>query len=523
MIISKRAVDSYLKRVDKLDSFTWIKRVERQKLLDHLSRLDVRPKFKTEGWTHQLACHYIGSCYPRFLFLLDMGLGKTKIAADLLVQALREGKTSRGLVCVPRRINLASWAEDLERHSDLDQNIILVEGIEEKRERLLRPRGEVTVIDYAGLHLALSKKLKPKKGKARLIPDPDLMTKARRLYPWVNFDELHMLRHADNLRYDIVDGLAETADFCYGATGTIFNRSPIDIFPQFKLVDRGETFGDDQTLFLGSYFNAKEGYKGVTFEFKRDLTRTLNRMMGHRSLRYDEDEVSDLPPKVHRRIVVDLSPEAEQHYREALEGLINANGKLQDLEAPWIRMRQITSGYLRWNDELGRHMKVFAQNPKLDMLMRLILEAGRKFIVCYQYTPTGQLICDRLKEEGVDHVWFYGGTKDQPGALRRFLTDPDARGFVMQNDTGGTGTNGLQRVARYMFLYEGPTAPLARKQLEKRIHRPEGEGRSFFYDLTCARTVDAGILSSLQEGIDLYEEIMRGGAGRRAGLLRGQT
>jgi superfamily II DNA or RNA helicase len=110
-------------------------------------------------------CFYIGLVHPRFLFLLDMGAGKTKIVCDLITHQQRAGKLDRALVTVPRLINLTSWREDIERHSDLEPNIINVTDIEEKWERLLTSRADVSVIDLAGLQWALCKR--EKKGKAR--------------------------------------------------------------------------------------------------------------------------------------------------------------------------------------------------------------------------------------------------------------------------------------------------------------------------------------------------------------------
>ena len=87
---SKRAVEAYTGR--EFSSFDWMKRLSREQLIRELSRFKVPPEFKSDPWLHQLVCQFIGMCEPRFLFLLDMGLGKSKIIVDLITQAQREGQ-----------------------------------------------------------------------------------------------------------------------------------------------------------------------------------------------------------------------------------------------------------------------------------------------------------------------------------------------------------------------------------------------------------------------------------------------
>jgi len=512
---SRKAIADYLDR--DFDSFAWMKKLTRDDILSELSRFKVVPEFKTEPWLHQLVCLYIGLCQPRFLFLLDMGLGKSKIVSDLAWQSIREKRTKHGLVLVPRVINIDSWTDDLGKHSHLQPNPVNIEDIEEKRYRLLHPTGDLTVIDYMGLQWALCRKVTTKK-KTRLEPDPDLVARAQKLYQFVGIDESHKLRNAENLWFDLVSSLTSSASQVYAMTGTLFGKSPVEMWPQFKLVDGGETFGEDIGLFRSAFFNAKPrrfGY-GNDYIYEVSKTRQLNKMIAHRSIRYDDDEIGDLPPRIYRRINLDMAPDQQEHYLRALEGVINAGGEPNALEAPWLRMRQITSGYLRWKDANGEHTLHFKHNPKLEMLMRLVTEASSKVVVCYDYTETGALICKRLKAEGIGHEWLYGGTKDKSGARRKFMTDPDCRVFVMNSEAGGTGNDGLQKVAKYMVFFESPTPPITRKQTEKRIHRPGMNGRCYIYDLAVKKTVDAGILSALQEGRDLYDSVMRGS---KKGLL----
>ena len=511
MMLSRRAVAEFMER--DLDDFRWMKKLVRGQILRELDNLKVKPKFKTEPWLHQLVCFYIGLCKPEFLFLLDMGLGKSKIIADLITQTQRERKLEGALVFVPRMINIDSWVDDLAVHSELEPNPINCSDIEEKWERLAYPKGDVTIIDYAGMHWALGKKEKVK-GKFKIVRDDKKVRHVQKQYNFLALDESHKLSNKENLWWGIMNQLCKTAEFKYLTTGTLFGKDPEALWAQFYLMDRGETFGENLGLFRAGFFTAKMNpWKGTVYTFNERMDRKLHAMLQHHSIRYDEDEVQDLPTRVTLTKTFDMGEEQREHYMRALEGLINASGQVEELDANWLRMRQIVSGYLAWKDDTGDHVLHFKHNPKLDGLEQLIDEMGdSKIIVCYDYTETGRMIVERVKAMGLGLEWFYGGTKDKTASRRRFLDDPKCRVFVMNSEAGGTGNDGLQKVARYMVFYETPTPPITRKQTIKRIHRPGQTQRSFIYDLVMRKSLDKGILAGIAENIDVYDKVVNGQA-----------
>lgn len=507
MLIAREAVNEYLGR--RLDDHRWMKALRSERLLRELRDMRVRPRFKLDPWQHQLVCFYLGLLYPRFMFLLDMGAGKTKIIADLAYQLLREGKLDRALVTVPRMSNLLTWEDDLAKHSELEPCIVDCENIEEKYERIIKPRAEITVIDMAGLTLALCKKDK-KRGK--LVRDDKKVDEVLKRYNFLGIDEIHKLSSHDSLWYLLMNRLSSRMDFVYGATGTLFGKHVEHAHTEFYLVDQGETLGETLGLFRGAFCDAKSNGWSTEYKFRKDMQPTLNRMIQHRSIRYEDYEMHDLPPKRPRELHFEMEGEQLEHYNRALEGLINASGNLAELDASWLRMRQIVSGYLPWKDAAGEHTLHFKRNPKLDGLVQLADEMGdSKLVISYEYTQTGRMIVDRLKREGITGVeWLWGGSKDRRGMRDRFLKDSRSQILVMQSEAGGTGTDGLQDVARYLVFYETPSSPITRLQTEKRIGRP-GQTRPWYvYDLIMRRSVDRGILDGIKEGVDVHSAVVNG-------------
>ncbi len=155
-MIAKGALQAYLAR--PLESATWMKKLPREVILKELTNFKVKPVFKGhERWTHQLVSFIIGCSYPEYLFLLDMGLGKSALLLDIMTQKQREKKLRKALVTVPRLINLGSWEADILQHSEFEP--ILIEGkLEEMWDKILNGKGDVAVIDYPGLWQILTKR-----------------------------------------------------------------------------------------------------------------------------------------------------------------------------------------------------------------------------------------------------------------------------------------------------------------------------------------------------------------------------
>lgn len=522
MILSKKAVAAYLNR--RVDNHLWMKKLPKQQLYDEARRMKVRPIFRTDPWTHQLVCWWLCLQYPQFMMALTMGAGKTKIMSDVLTQLIRERRVRRGLVIVPTVINVDTWNNDLYAHSDLEPTLIDTSDTEEKRERFHHPRGDLTIIDMPSLQWVLCKKEKVNKKKNAMAIDQTMLERARSLYDFVGVDETHRLSNADSLWWSMVDKLCATANYSYGATGTLFDTDIQEAWTQMRIIDQGLTFGENIGLFRAAFMDkVVKPWKGEVWTASKAMAPQFHETLQHRSINYEEDELFDLPKRRYVPMTLRMGEEQRDHYLRALDGVINAGGNVGELDSQWFRMRQITSGYLAWKDGTGDHKLVFADNPKLAALERVLEELGsnKKIIVCHDYVETGELITEFLKKMGVGHVWYYGGTKDKIATKNKFLDERSTQVMVANSRAIGTGTDGLQKVCRYMVFYESPTPPKERVQTEKRIHRPGMDDalRPYYYDLVCRNTVDAGIRAGHQEGYDFYAEFMSGRTKGRGYLI----
>lgn len=526
MTIAKSAVEAFL--AQPREDYSWLKTVPRREILDALWSLPHPPGFKTVPWLHQMVCVYIGICQPRFLFLLDMGLGKTKILLDLIQYRKDRGELKGALVCVPRATNVSSWVEEVQTHSSLSMTPV-VGSIADKWE-LLHSGTDLCVIDYHGLTLALTDKVKGKSKEVfdeetedmkkvdvnKLAPSDKKLRELSRLFNFAGADETHRVKNKSSLPFRILKNATKAWPFFYGLTGTPFGRNPEDVWSQFFLIDRGDTFGDTIGLFRGGFFKEVPGWAGhMESVFDETKAPLFHRWIQNRSIRYADTECLDLPRKIPRTIKRKFTDEQREHYLKALEGMVAAAGDFTEQGNCFVSMRRITSGYTVWKDEAGtQHVYRFNVNPKMDVLEQTLDEAGdKKVIVYYDYTETGRLIHDRLNSMKIRNEWVWSGNRNQSASIALFKNNLDVRVLVAQQECVGTGLN-LQ-MAKYVFFFESPVSPINRKQAEKRTAERGGQtDRVYVIDPVIEKSIDLRVLSFIEEGNDLFASLVEGRARR---------
>lgn len=514
-MISKAVISKYLER--KLESYNWIKTLSEDELDYEISLLSVKPRLKNRSLRkHQKASFLLGTIFNNWFYVLDMGAGKTMITLSLFDYWKQMGEATRCLVVVPSDANIEGWRDEVETYTNL--SFASLYGTKSQRLKALQKGCEVNVINYAGLPTMMAELKYPTKAskKKEWVPNETMCEEFVSNFDFVIYDELQNAKGHDSLRFHLCDVLSENVKFRYGASGTPMN-DPSDLWSEFYLIDRGETFGQSRDIFMEAYFNQVVEAYGVKQVFDARYSRDLMAKMRYRSIRYEESEFAkNLPPKNFTCNTVLLPDTAREHYRSAMQGVIESGDNRQELVNSYIKLRQICSGYLSFkSEETGEPIYIdFPTNPKIDLLVQLVREMPyhQKMIVFYNFTHTGELITQALREQKIHHRWLYGGTKDQKKVIRDFKEDPSIHVLVSQIKPGSAGHN-LQ-VANRIVFFEIPDNCIDRKQAIKRIHRGDQKNICYYHDFIAKDTVDHRILEALARGINLHESIVDGKSAR---------
>ena len=510
-MIPSGAIDKYLGR--KLDDHLWVKKLNHKQLDTALKELTPAPRLYPALRLHQKASILLGIAYPQFAFWLDMGSGKTLITLELLQFWYETDVIKRALVFVTSDKAFPTW-ENQVKHFEIKIPYTTLEGSSEEKWKQLNACGDGLIfVTYPGAVAMCSKRVGGKtKGKFQL--DPTLIRRFTKDVGALVMDESTKAGHHTSLTHKLCGRIRSKVNICYALAGRPFGRDPTLLWAQQYLVDRGATLGETLGLFRAAFFHEKENrWSGFPeYTFNQSMRPELSRLLQHRSITYSAEECIDLPK--HQVLVeeVHLPEEAEAYYKRVKDQVIQAKGNLREMKNAFVRMRQLSSGFMGFkDDETGDRAEIeFADNPKLERLLELIesLPDRRKAVVFYEFTWSGRKIAEKVKALGLKPIWLWSGTKDSRSELRRFTEEDDCTVAVINNRVGAYSLDGLQ-VANYCFFYESPVSVIDREQAERRIRRQGQTRKVFQYDLVVSGTMDKKILAFHREGEDLFNALLK--------------
>lgn len=508
MLIKKSAIRAFLSR-QRNDWALFFKNATPAELEKEKAALPAVPPIWEKLRQHQRASFLLGVQERRLACLNDPGTGKTLLAVALARYFKHAGIARRHLVLVERRVNCWEWAREIAKHTNT-KYLVLHGSTEEKWERFERSDATLIITTYAGFMTMVCRKTINKKGITKLQPNLTLMRRVMARVDGLILDEVHTCKRKAKLPFRLCRRMSKHCKTVLTLTGTPFGRDPIDLWAQMFLVDGGYTLGETLGLYRAAFFKEKlDQYKGTIFVFDKTKQSILHKFLSNISIRYEADQ-ADLPKLVHIKKYVHLLEDASGYYEKALGALRAARGNKTIMRNSFIRMRQISSGFLGYNDDdTGQRASImFDENPKLDMTLSIIEGLSYKVIVFHEFIVSGNTLAKELKQRKIGHVLINGQTKDTQAALQSFDRRSDVR-VLLLNNSMATGLN-LQ-AAKYGIYYEAPLSPIVRKQSRHRFERQGSKHKTvFMYDCLCHGTVDERILQFHRLGRNLFEAIIDG-------------
>lgn len=399
---------------------------------------------------------------PRHSALLadEMGLGKTAqtiIALRLLYHA---GLVTRGLLICPKPLvnnwsrELRSWAEDLPFE-------IIGGDTQSRRASWLVSNCPLKVVNYE-----------------LLTRDVDILADERCQFDVVVLDEAQRIKNKGSKTADAVCSIKRSRS--WALTGTPIENKPEDLVNIFTFVDPERIPPDTPPKLLGSL--------------------TSDCILR----RVKEQVMTDMPPKIIRDAVLDLSPAQRAAYDMAeKEGVIHLNAMgdtitVQHVFELIMRLKQICNF-----DPLT------GQSSKLEQLvadMQEVAESGRKAIVFSQWVEPLETIARALEPYGP--LQFHG--KIPPGSrqavLDRFKSDPSKHVILMSYATGSVGLN-LQ-FTNYVFLFDRWWNPAIEDQAINRAHRIGQKSQVVVTRFVSQDTIETRIADVLDQKRQLFAELI---------------
>ena len=423
---------------------------------------------KTLPMEHQARSIYLGLLEKRWLFALDMGLGKTKIVLDILSMRKKFNEVNKTLVITPAVV-MKHWQNEVHKHSDLTCSLVLGSAVE-KGKAFFHSNTNITIVSSTWITQFLNKY------KEALYKE---LIKLFSSFDCLVIDEAHLFRNAESVGFNMVKKFMMDIPYCYLTSGTPFGNNCIGFYSLYYILDKGETFGANYDKYKNEWFNQlmiKRRY--IKYSIKRNKIDIFSKLFWQKMIRFEEKECNDLPPKRYKIYNVELSREQKLLYNKVVTQ--NKDKRIMDYA---FKLMRITGGC------------VTKENPKLDTLVSIIDELSEyhkpKVVIWCWLVDESKLLFDKLTKEfnklNIHVIRGETTTKDKNKTLDLWHKG-DVDILIANVSSLGVGVDLFE--SNVCIFYSNNLNVIDRKQAEKRIHRTGQTNKCFIIDILANDTID---------------------------------
>ena len=427
---------------------------------------------KYEAYPYQLDAVRAVKDLPYAAIFHEQGLGKTKIAVDLMLLWLGEDVVDTIFV-VTKKSLVQNWYDELVSHSYVTPRIL--SGNRRENSIALNSPVLIYIMNYEVISTNL-----------------DLLQQfLRTCRAGVVLDESQKIKNPEaklSVRFhSIMDGFVRRIIM----TGTPVANRPYDIWSQIKFLDDGKALGASFEEFKAELDLSSE--TASVSEYGERLAEVLERIK-HFSIRETKRTAGvELPDKTILTHCVQLAPHQSAiyvSYRDELKYEIRDDDGLVIDDAEDILKRLLRLVQCASNPALVD--ETYSELPgkywKLVELFEDIQLQTRKAIVWTGFVNNVEWLSDKLSRFMPRKVHGHMSVVDRNESIRRFKTDPNCRVLVA---TPGAAKEGLTlTVANHAIFFDRGFSLDDYLQAQDRIHRISQTEKCFVHNIIAKGTVD---------------------------------
>lgn len=402
--------------------------------------IELKPGFKPYNWQDAAIDKYIREDRYYFAALAEMGTGKTFFIICLLRLLKQNEPNDFCILIIVPGVAINNWKNEINQFciekDELGKVFPLIEA-SKRIETIVYARGLgnfVAITNYESF-------------------DNDVFVKevVKCHFDVIVCDEMHRIKNYKSKRAKRIVDISENIRYRFGMTGTPILNSPMDLFMQWKFLDKGEAFGKNFFSFRNYYFYDKNnrwaGRPGYFPDFQPipEKFEELSSKIEKNSVRVlSKDVLKHLPEKQNEKVFLKMSPKQEKAYQQMLKDLVvfmeegTAVAQLAITKA--LRLMQIASGFITTDkNELVRF-----DNPKIDYVEKILEDnPDKKTIIWCSFIENYKTICERLDKLKIKHVKITGeeNIKEKSEANESFQKDPSVLVAVCNRKAGGIAIN----------------------------------------------------------------------------------
>lgn len=405
----------------------------------------------------------------------EQGLGKTKIAIDLLLYWLTETSIDTVLVVTKKQL-VQNWIREFKNHTAIKPAVLDTN----KQGNFYVFTGPARVV-VTNFEVLVSE-----------IEQVKLFLETRNVA--IIIDESAKLKNPNAKLTKAFFELSTYFKKRVIMTGTPVANRPYDIWAQIFFLDQGKSLGTD--------FNSFKKETDLSNKLSRDedlqsnfegVVSGIHAKIKDFSVRETKNSgIVELPDKVYIRETVDFSPEQKTLYdrvREKLKIEVVKDGELVEDDSSAIvkrllRLVQVTSNPRLVDDSFSGES---AKEAVLDRLIQEILTSGEKCIVWSSFIENINDFCKKYSELG--SVKIHGGMSmaDRNRSVERFYTDDYRILFA----TPASAKEGLTlTMANHVIFYDRGFSLDDYLQAQDRIHRISQKKTCYIHNIIMNDSID---------------------------------
>lgn len=444
-----------------------------------------------------------------FAFLYDVGTGKTlTLISTLRIIFNRHRRVLPTLVLSPK-VTLENWSREWLQFSRVTPSqVVVLKGPIKKRIALLSAKmrehnGQIIVItNYEGVRMkdffdALMKTM-----------GPEVLV----------CDESHRCKVHNSMTTKAVTKLAYQAKYRYILTGTLVTQSEFDIFSQWRILDKGASFGRNYFHFRNKFFFDKNAgmpkqHHFPDFAIRSGAYSEMEGLMVKASLKALKEECIDLPDLVKKTVYVEMTPSQRRIYKELRDEFISEinDGTFASAETALtkaLRLAQVASGYVKTEEGDIVRLDNEREDALSELLHDLCVEGNNKVIVWCVFKENYQQVrevCDKLK---LKYKEGHGEVKDVSNEVLEFDTG-DFSVLIGHPASIGIGVN--IKSASTAIYFSRNFSLEHRLQSEARNYRAgsvELHQKITQIDIECQGTIDEQITMALTDKLTTAAKIL---------------
>lgn len=375
----------------------------------------------------QYAINYILT-HPIAAVLLDMGLGKTSITLTALDELLFDYfEVHKVLIIAPLRVARNTWSAEIKKWEHLQGlNYSIVVGTEAERLSALENQADIYIINRENIQWLIEKSGVPF--------DFDMLI----------VDELSSFKNWQSKRFRSLMKVRPKVKRIIGLTGTPSSNGYMDLFAEFRLLDKGERLGRFIGQYRNAYFKPDKMNGPIVYSYKLlpGAEQQIYNKISDITISMKSTDHLIMPELVNCNYEVYLDEKEKERYEELKKDLVlqMPEGEITAANAASLsgKLCQMANGAIYSDDSKALEI----HDKKLDALEDIVEAAnGKPILLIYWFRHDMDRIVERLNKLKVSFAKLDSDasiSKWNKGELTVALLHPMSGGHGLNLQSGGS-------------------------------------------------------------------------------------